>query len=736
MKKITRTTSLKLLTCLWLNILSADEIATDPFAQLAAKIKPSVVTISSVDRGGGPWGVGTGFVVGSNGIIATNFHVIGEHREFSVLLADNTLCKPTEILAVDRSRDLVIFRVDQSGLPPLPLGNSNLIEPGQAVLSIGNPLGYGLSVSRGVVSAIRELEFGDGRPMVQVAIPIEAGSSGSPVVNRSGEVIAILAIKSGGAMGFGVPSQSLSNLLEDTRPIPIEQWLTVGILDEDEWLRPLGGNWRQRAGIITASGMGTGFGGRMICLAQHAIMPPPFDLEVEVRLEDETGAAGLVFGSDGHNRHFGFYPTNGSLRLTCFDGPKVFDWHIIETKPSQHYRMKSWNLLSVRFEQGGQIQCKINGHDIINAIDFTLKDGWVGFCKFREPSAEFRNFRISPRLEPGSISPEIRERAFELSQTLTIEERLTGDEVQELAGLDDSVRQALVDRAVEMEKAGQRLREAAERVRITQILNQLAYLLNNQQKKEEETLLKSALLVAHLDNPDFQLSHYIKRVDRLANRISEHFPASATSRERLDILIDQMFVQQGYHGSMLDFHHRANSYLNEVIDDREGLPISLSLLLVELGKRIDLPIAGLATPSHFLAIYKEPDQGIEEAILIDAFGGRIISLEEANELTNSKLTDKDFEPASEKQIISRILSNLLRSAEWERDSDASLRYLDALVAINPQDQYFRTLRAMSLYGQGKLQEALADIDYLIESFPENPANEALLEIQRRLEQPH
>ncbi|MEL0099072.1 MAG: hypothetical protein VW907_05920, partial [Opitutae bacterium] len=95
------------------------------------------------------------------------------------------------------------------------------------------------------------------------------------------------------------------------------------------------------------------------------------------------------------------------------------EWNIIETKPSPKYIPGTWNLLSVRFEQGGQIRCSINGEEIIKAVDFTLKDGWVGFCKFREPGAEFRNFRISPRLPPGSISPQIRQRAYELSQDLT-----------------------------------------------------------------------------------------------------------------------------------------------------------------------------------------------------------------------------------------------------------------------------------------------------------------------------
>ena len=143
----------------------------DPFSKLASEIKPSVVTISTTSRGGSSWGVGTGFVVGQNGVIATNFHVIGDHREFQVELADGTICKPTEILGIDRSQDLALFKVDRADLQPISLGNSEQIKLGETILSIGNPLGYGLSISKGVVSAVRELEFGDGRPMIQVAIP-------------------------------------------------------------------------------------------------------------------------------------------------------------------------------------------------------------------------------------------------------------------------------------------------------------------------------------------------------------------------------------------------------------------------------------------------------------------------------------------------------------------------------------------------------------------------------------
>jgi len=708
----------------------------DLFTKLASQVKPSVVTISSTDRGGGPWGVGTGFVVDSSGIIATNFHVIGEHREFTIELANGKVCQPLAILAIDRSRDLALIRIDQNGLPALPLGDSDQIAPGQSVLSIGNPLGYELSVSQGVISAVRELEFGDGRPMIQVAIPIEAGSSGSPVVNLDGEVLAVLTIKSGGAIGFGIPSNDLALLMEENKSTPIEDWYTVGMLDEEEWTRPMGGNWRQRAGIIKASGMGKGFGGRMICLSNQSGISPPFDLEVEVRLEDESGAAGLIFASDNEDSHYGFYPTNRSLRLTSFNGPMVFDWEILQTVSSVDYLPGQWNRISVRFGESGQIRCMVNGQVVIEKTDFTFQKGLVGLCKFREPAAEFRNFRIAQKIPSSSISNDARVKAFEVSESLTLQENLSSSELESLIEMGNSAHQALLDRADELENASERLRKSAEKVRVSLITRELSTLIHSEQDKDEERLLRSALLISSLDNPHFNIEHYLKRVERLAERISRQLPDKINNIEKLNLLIDQLFNQLGYHGSTLDFHHRANSYINDVIEDREGLPITLTLLLMEVGKRMGLNIHGLATPGHFLAVYREPDQSVTESIIIDSFHGRSVSLEQASELTSRKLSNTDLIPASESEIISRILRNLLRSAEWDRDTASSLRYLDALLAINPEDSYHRTMRAMTYYGEARYEEALKDITLLIGTDREDPRNAPLLEIERRLLLPH
>jgi regulator of sirC expression with transglutaminase-like and TPR domain len=707
----------------------------EDFEKLAKLVKPSVVVIESVDRLGREGGRGTGFVVRGDGVIATNFHVIGEHRDFAVRFADGKTFRPQSILAVDRDRDLALIKIDAKNLPALELGDSDKIDPGQAVFALGNPLGYSHSVSRGVVAAIRELEDGDGRPMVQVAIPIEPGSSGSPTLDLEGRVIAILAIKSGGAMGFGIPSNSLQDLLSKQNPIPMKKWLTIGALDELEWESVMAGSWKQRAGIITASGLGSGFGGRMLCLSHARTHPIPYELEVEVRLADESGAAGLVFHGDGKDQHYGFYPTNGSLRLTRFEGPNVFSWTILKTLETDAYRPGEWNRLRVRLEKEGRIICSVNDQVLIDLVDQSLKNGRIGLCKFRLPTAEFRKFRHSKRFPQSSISPALVKKIRRLSSSLNENADPSKKDLKDLVNQGPMASQALIDHAGELERKAGLIRKLSEEIRERIVIADLASSLAHEDERSVD-LLKSALLIARLDNEDFDLESYLRKTERIAEKIEGGFPEKASGEEKLKSLVFQLFQEMGFHGSTLDYNHRSNSYLNEVIDDREGLPITLSVLFIELANRLDLPVSGLGLPGHFITMYREPtlkDSNMKgKEILVDPFGGKIVSRKDAADLTGYRLTDDDFKPAQKKEIISRMLRNLIRSAEQDRDAKARLRYLDALLAINPKDNYMRAMRAMILYAEGRFARALEDIDLLIKENPESPETAPLMEIRERL----
>ena len=707
------------------------------FKNLASLIKPSVVVIESVDRNGYEGGRGTGFVVRENGVIATNFHVIGEHRDFSIRFSDGRTFRPQSILAIDRDRDLALVKIDAQNLPVLQLGNSLDLIPGQSILSIGNPLGYEHSVSRGVIAAIRELEFGDGRNMVQVAIPIEPGSSGSPALDLEGKVVAILSIKSGGAMGFGVPVNELKRLLGETNPIPMSKWLTIGTLDKLEWNPVMNGSWKQRAGIISGLGLGNGFGGRMLCLNQNKFPKLPFEIEVEVKLEDESGAAGLVFHSDGKDKHYGFYPTNGSLRLTRFEGPNVFSWTILETVESKAYLPNQWNKIRVRLEENGRMICSVNGEVAIDIIDLEFDQGRVGLCKFREPTAQFRFFRVSKRFPRSEVTSTFSSRVKKLVRPLTHHQELDAKGIHDLVEMGKPTPQVLRDHALELENKAKKVKLLANEVRERLVIEELAISLAIEERGAID-LLKSALLIARLDNENFDLDSYLEKADLLARKIEKSFDQTSSKEEKLLILINHLFVEMGFHGSTLDYHHRSNSYMNEVMDDREGLPITLSVLLIELANRLDLPVSGLGLPGHFMAIYRDTFSDNKSGkkktteLLIDSFGGKIVSREEARRITGIDLKDEDFQPVSNRDIITRMLRNLIQSAEREQDSIARLRYIDAVLAIDPDDRYTRAMRAMIHYGEGRFTDSLIDIDFLIKANPEATELEPLKVLRSRL----
>src|SRR5207302_2996986 len=115
------------------------------------------------------------------------------------------------------------------GLVPLSLGDDARLRDGQAVVALGNPRGLKHSVVAGVVSGRRNFQ---GRSMIQVAIPIEPGNSGGPLLDRAGRVVGVMTIKSlvTANLGFAMPSSALAPLLRKPNPVAMSAWLTIGAL--------------------------------------------------------------------------------------------------------------------------------------------------------------------------------------------------------------------------------------------------------------------------------------------------------------------------------------------------------------------------------------------------------------------------------------------------------------------------------------------------------------------------
>jgi serine protease Do len=205
------------------------------WVQLASELKPAVVNISTkrVENGWpgreGPLGgtdpfneffrqffggqtrrlvrsLGSGFVIHVDGFILTNNHVVDEAREIKVTLSDGREL-PAKVLGRDSGSDLALLKIDATGLPVIPLGDSSQLRVGEPVMAIGNPFGLEQTVTTGIVSATgRVIGEGPYDDFIQTDASINPGNSGGPLINARGQAIGINAAiftQSGGSVGIG-----------------------------------------------------------------------------------------------------------------------------------------------------------------------------------------------------------------------------------------------------------------------------------------------------------------------------------------------------------------------------------------------------------------------------------------------------------------------------------------------------------------------------------------------------
>ena len=713
--------------------------------ELVDRVKPSLVAVRQIGRDGNRRGIGAGFVLDESGLIATNFHVIGEGRPVQVEFQDGSVFPVNEIFSFDRHFDLAVLRIDpiKRKLPALQLANSDDLEQGQIIVGFGSPMGLKFSVVSGVLSAIRKLDndfLGEETPdfpMIQVAMPIEAGNSGGPVVNLKGEVIGVINLRHRVKenLGFAIRSNDLRTIWEKPNPIPIARWQTIGALDPRQWTVVMNGDWKQRGGVIFASKAGSGFGGRTLCLSKFEPPEGVFDISVQVRLDNESGAAGLVFSSDGGDRHFGFYPSGGELRLTHFRGPDVYSWKIIEQLAVAAYRPGEWNRLRVRIE-GETMTGFVNGEEAVVLQDKSLGQGKVGLCKFRQTKAEFREFRIGANLESASFSPQRKEQFNgQLDKIFSggSSDKLLGD----LAANHSASLEFLEGKTRQYEAMAKKMRELKTALHNRAVSRELKEAIGGEVAKKEGAidLFEVALQLARIDDARLDQEHYRGVFGRLTLDALEYLDGS-TGETGVRKLRDFLFKENGFHGSRNEYYHHANSYINHVLDDREGLPITLSVLYIEMARRLGLEgVFGVALPGQFLVGYRKNSD--DTLLLIDVFeGGKEMTRKDAEQLAlryGVETNDETFDPSPPIDIAKRMLRNLIGlEIEQKRNPAGALGYLNLLLELDSEESGARFQRALILVETRDFEGAKRDLDWLLEKRPPQLNHERLKQFRKTL----
>lgn len=167
-----------------------------------------------------PRGVGSGFILSSDGLIMTNAHVIDGADEVLVTLADKREFK-AKIVGADKRSDVALVKIDATGLPAVKVGDVSRLRVGEWVMAIGSPFGLENSVTAGIVSA-KQRDTGDYLPFIQTDVAINPGNSGGPLINMRGEVVGInsqIYSRSGGSMGisFSIPMDEAVRVSDQLR---------------------------------------------------------------------------------------------------------------------------------------------------------------------------------------------------------------------------------------------------------------------------------------------------------------------------------------------------------------------------------------------------------------------------------------------------------------------------------------------------------------------------------------
>jgi regulator of sirC expression with transglutaminase-like and TPR domain len=342
--------------------------------------------------------------------------------------------------------------------------------------------------------------------------------------------------------------------------------------------------------------------------------------------------------------------------------------------------------------------------------------------------ATFRNFRLGANLAQDLVAPELLAR---LERQITRLKRDPNHEnaLAKLSNSPDLARTLLFREAEKLRAQADDLEAQSRAIHRRAISEKIFETLKGE---KEDKLFRAALLIARLDNPEIEVAPYLQEIERMAGEITGALPKDATTAQKVEAVRNYLFKDNGFHGSRSDYYSRSNSYLNEVIDDREGIPITLSLLFIELTRRASAQLHGLGLPGHFVACYQDG----KERIIIDPFeGGVAMSHEDANALilaAGFSGTAEEMPIADPTQIISRMLRNLQAIAIEERAFVDAISYVEILVTLNPDNPQERLNRALLHLQSGQPDHAKPDLEWILDHEPEGINLARIRELYQRL----
>jgi len=239
---------------------------------------------------------------------------------------------------------------------------------------------------------------------------------------------------------------------------------------------------------------------------------------------------------------------------------------------------------------------------------------------------------------------------------------------------------------------------------------------------------EAALWLAAEEYPELDRTAYLDYLDGLADSVRASVDGDADPDRCRGSITDEVFVRQGFAGNATEYYDPRNSYLNEVIDRRRGIPISLAVIYLAIGRRLDQPVFGVNTPGHFLVRHGD--------VVVDPFaGGRPVArptlLEQLRQMgvedPEGHLRKLLASPPDTRSIVVRMLGNLKANYLQRKDFVRSLTVVDRLVHLEPGNPIWLRDRGALYQRLECARAAVADLERYLVLAPDDPENDLIRE---------
>ncbi|MGD1804139.1 SirB1 family protein [Dapis sp. BLCC M126] len=257
------------------------------------------------------------------------------------------------------------------------------------------------------------------------------------------------------------------------------------------------------------------------------------------------------------------------------------------------------------------------------------------------------------------------------------------------------------------------------------------------QSDEKIDLAKAALYLALEDDQKFDPDEYLNALDTMANEVQETLPETLYPLKIIKSINNYLYNDLGFTGNTIDYYDPRNSCLNQVIERRTGIPITLSLVYLEIAKRINFPMVGIGMPGHFLI---RPD--FEEAgIYVDAFKqGEILFPQDCQERLVQiygqpvELQPQFLATVSNKQFLTRMLTNLKAIYLNRNEGLKAIAAIDRILLLFPNAVMEKRDRGVLYYQLNLWAEARQDLESYLVNLPQADDAEIIRQLLAKMSQ--